>query len=183
MFLLLAGRAADAREAAAQLLKRGLAMELGLTAVPPVARGAMGKPYFPLLPQVHFNLSHSGTLALCAISDEPVGVDIEEVRPRRSSLPRYVFCDREYRWYLEQGGDWRAFWTLWTRKESWVKRTGGSVAHPRGICPPLPGETVCGAFLRSAEGEDWQAAVCTGRDEKTDILWLDLSDSVYNTIS
>ncbi len=45
-----------------------------------LAQWQRGKPYFPS-PRCQFNLSHSGTLALCALSDRPVGVDIQMVRP------------------------------------------------------------------------------------------------------
>ena len=36
-----------------------------------------GKPVLANEPDVHFNLSHSGNLAVCAVSDHPVGVDVE----------------------------------------------------------------------------------------------------------
>ena len=42
-------------------------------------RGA-GKPWFPACPQRYFNLSHSGKLALCALADGEVGVDVQEMR-------------------------------------------------------------------------------------------------------
>lgn len=38
-----------------------------------------GKPYVKNAP-FHFSLSHSGDYAVCAISDSPVGVDIEQER-------------------------------------------------------------------------------------------------------
>ena len=160
MLLILGSRDQEGRAASRRLLALGLREIWGLEEMPPVVRGPMGKPYFPDLPDVHFNLSHSGNLALCAFSDRPVGVDIERVRPHRDGLPRHSLDIREYRWFLEQGGGWDKFCQLWTRKESWVKRVGGSIAGPARICPPLPGERAEGLLLQDFSGDGWRAAVC-----------------------
>ena len=46
--------------------------------------GENGKPELLSYPDIHFNLSHSGTIAVCAVSDRPVGVDVEFLgRPHR----------------------------------------------------------------------------------------------------
>ena len=53
------------------------------------------KPYFPRHEELHFNLSHSGALALCALDAAPVGVDIQVIKPLRPALPRRVCSPRE----------------------------------------------------------------------------------------
>ena len=175
MLLILGSRDQEGRAASRRLLALGLREIWGLEEMPPVVRGPMGKPYFPDLPDVHFNLSHSGNLALCAFSDRPVGVDIERVRPHRDGLPRHSLDIREYRWFLEQGGGWDKFCQLWTRKESWVKRVGGSIAGPARICPPLPGERAEGLLLQDFAGEGWRAAVCAAGEGEYQIQWRDLA--------
>ena len=40
-----------------------------------------GKPVLQDHPHLHFSLSHSGEWAVCALSDTPVGVDVERIRP------------------------------------------------------------------------------------------------------
>ena len=40
-------------------------------------RGPSGKPYLVNCPGVHFNISHSGGYAVCAVGSVPMGVDIE----------------------------------------------------------------------------------------------------------
>ena len=53
------------------------------------AANEYGKPHLsaPLVP-LHFNLAHSGTWALVSLSAaEPVGVDVEAIRPRRGAAP------------------------------------------------------------------------------------------------
>ena len=47
-------------------------------ALPPVARGDRGKPYFPDSP-IHFSITHTKHHAFCALSDKPIGIDAEEL--------------------------------------------------------------------------------------------------------
>ena len=142
-----------------------LGAEYGLSALPPVERDENGKPFFPEAPHIHFNLSHSGGLALCGTGDAPLGVDVEELRPRRPGLARHVLSGREYAWFQQQGGDWGAFYTLWTLKEARVKCTGRGLRQaPRTIAVPLlsPGEAgeLDGLVFRAYSGETWRAAAC-----------------------
>ena len=73
-----------------------------------------GRPYLPGFP-VHFSLSHSKTHALCAVSDRPVGCDIETQRLVSAHTIRRVLAD------TEQEADFFAYWTL---KESYFKLRG-----------------------------------------------------------
>jgi len=135
---------------------------------PAAARQAGGKPYFPSLPHLHFNLSHSGDWALCALDGAPVGCDIELVRPRSARFPAYVLSPRELRWFQDRGADWGDFYTLWTLKEALVKCTGeGLRRHPRDISVPLltPGETAPweGFTFTALAGEGWRGAVCQAK--------------------
>ena len=108
----------------------------GMAALPGIARLPGGKPVFPDHPDQHFSLSHSGGLALVALSDRPVGADIEVIRPRSPGLPAYVCRGAEYDRFLALGGDWPAFYTLWTEKESLLKYTGeGLKALRRSALP------------------------------------------------
>lgn len=76
-----------------------------------------------------FNLSHSGELALLAIARTlPLGVDLEQFRPELDWKPlagRY-FSPGEQRALqtLPPALQTRAFITIWTRKEAWLKATG-----------------------------------------------------------
>ena len=158
--ILLACESIDSKAGARALLLRAMGEGYGLKQLPAMEYGPRGKPFFPGHPNIHFNLSHSGPYALCAVGECPVGVDIEVLRPRRATVPAGVFTEGEYRWYEEQGGGWSAFYTLWTRKESWVKYHGGAVARPKTVCPPLPGTSQTVPYLASLSGPDWHAAIC-----------------------
>ena len=81
------------------LLSDLLAREEGISPLPLIARRERGKPWFPDHPRLHFSLSHSGDLALCALGEKALGADIEVVRPRSAGLPRYALSGREYVWY------------------------------------------------------------------------------------
>lgn len=149
------------------LLSQAVATEYGLAPLPEVARTEAGKPYFPALPQLHFNISHTKGLILCALSDRPVGVDIETVRPRRASLPRFALSQEEYRRYEALGGDWSAFYILWTQKEAWCKYTGLGLQALWGQAPPSH------LYYGTYTGDTWRAAVCGEEPAPTSILWLE----------
>lgn len=69
------------------LLAYALSHGYQLSPPPALARTPLGKPYFPQYPHLHINWSHSGSLVLCALSDSPVGVDVEWVRPGCHASP------------------------------------------------------------------------------------------------
>lgn len=148
------------------LLAWALAQEYGLTSLPPLARTPLGKPYFPDRPDLEFSLSHSGRLTLCALSARPVGVDIEQIRPRGASLPRYALTAAEYARFQAAGGDWPAFYTLWTRKEAWCKYTGQGLRRQWGQAPPEEG-----GFVRTYAGPDWRASVWGEEEPPENIHW------------
>lgn len=140
----------------------------GLSPLPEIALLEGGKPFFPGYPGLHFNLSHSGDLALCALDGAPVGVDIQIVKQWRPSLPRRVCSTEELAWLEGQPEFWPAFTLLWALKEARVKESGIGLTSPiRNIRVPLPGpEPVLfdGLRFRSWSGPGWAAAVC-GRSE------------------
>lgn len=148
------------------LLARALAASRGIAPLPRVARTEDGKPWFPSRPELRFSLSHSGPLALVALSDRPVGVDIEQIRPRRAGLPRYALTAEELARYEALGGDWPAFYALWTRREAWCKYTGLGLQRSWGVAP---GPARYGAYA----GDGWRAAVCGEEDPPRTIVWLD----------
>lgn len=137
--------------------------------LPEISRLPGGKPFFPDHPDRHFNLSHSGSLALCALADHPVGADIEAIRPRSAGLSAYVFKGAEYDRFLALGGDWSAFYTLWTEKESILKYTGEGLKALRRSEPPA------GCVITNLAGEGWRGAVCG--HEKTEFFQEDLRES------
>ncbi len=147
------------------LLTRAVKTVWGMDSLPEIVRAEGGKPYFKEFPDRHFNLSHSGQFALCALSDAPVGADIEAVRPRSEGLPAYTFQGGDYERYLALGGDWEAFYTLWTEVESVIKYTGeGLKAYRRAQLPN-------GCVRTNLSGDGWRAAVC-GCEAAEKVEWI-----------
>lgn len=58
------------------------------------AYGPKGKPYIRQVPW-HYNLSHSGDYAALAVSDAPVGIDIQQMRFYQNSLVKRFFAEEE----------------------------------------------------------------------------------------
>lgn len=138
----------------------------GVEPLPVIARTERGKPYFPHRPDLHFSVSRSKGLSLCALGDTTMGTDIELVRPRREGLPRYALSRREYEWYESRGSRWADFYTLWTLKEARVKCTGEGIFHrpAREVSVPLlePGESGEweGCAFTALAGESWRGGLC-----------------------
>jgi 4'-phosphopantetheinyl transferase len=95
----------------------------------------------PMLAPAHaasgleFNLSHSDTLAIYALSrGRPVGIDIEPVRDIADAddLAARFFSAAEAAAYRALPAARRnlAFLTCWTRKEAFVKALGDGLSHP-----------------------------------------------------
>ena len=144
-----------------------LQIEYGISPLPPLERTPLAKPFFPALPQIQFSISHSKSLILCALSDKPVGVDIEDIRPRRETLPQFALTKEEFPHYQAMGGDWPAFYTMWTKKEAWCKYTGQGLKPLWGQTPPK--NLHYGAYT----GDGWRAAVCGEEEAPGEIIWLE----------
>jgi 4'-phosphopantetheinyl transferase len=86
-------------------------------------RDKYGKPYLKNYQDVHFNLSHSENYVACAVSDSPVGVDIEYIHDVDLDIAKNYFYDQEYE-YVINSPNIDAFFKLWVLKESYMKMTG-----------------------------------------------------------
>ena len=91
-----------------------------------------GKPFLFGLPHIHYNISHCEGMVALALSDRPVGVDIEKVRPVKDALVRRVLTEEEqsFLYKTAAGEEARAEWftRFWTLKESYLKYTGEGIA-------------------------------------------------------
>lgn len=97
---------------------------------------AHGKPALADQPApLAFNLSHSGELALLAVSLGPtIGVDVEQVRsmPDAEQIAERFFSARENAVFQTIPAAQRddAFFNCWTRKEAYIKALGEGLSHP-----------------------------------------------------
>ena len=113
--------------AAYLLLCEALRSEYGITELPIFQYGEHGKPVIAGRPDIHFNLSHCREAAICAVSDRPIGVDVESIREFHDSLVRYTMNDREVEQILQAERIDVAFIRLWTMKEAVLKLSGRGI--------------------------------------------------------
>ncbi len=144
-----------------------------------IAREEKGKPYFPKLPYVHFSVSHSGKYFACAMSDIPVGLDIQEhtrrkneseadADARRMKIAKRFFHPDENE-YASCGPAVR-FFKVWTAKESYVKLTG------KGIDADFSGFNVFDLDEKfySFERGEYSISICSADEAEVEVIDLPL---------
>ena len=170
----------EARRAAYRLLALAAREVWGLEALPTVARLEGGKPVFAARQDMHFSISHSGSLAVCALDGAPVGVDVQTVRAGSPRLLRRVCAPEERSWLAARKDSPQAFTLLWTLKESLCKQTGRGLVGPiAGIRPPLPtGEERVlyrdGLYCSLYREQGWSMAVCGRTPWRGEIRWRNM---------
>ncbi|MGH2843354.1 MAG: 4'-phosphopantetheinyl transferase family protein, partial [Solirubrobacteraceae bacterium] len=123
-----------------------------------------GKPILPGEP-LQFNLSHSGSVALVAVSlGLPVGIDVQEAH-RATATPwfaRRICTPREHQ-RVGRLADPEALLRLWVRKEAVIKARGEGSSIAAGEIDVLEdhvaGGWLCRDLPRPAPG--YRAAVAT----------------------
>lgn len=120
--------------------------------------------------RLHFNLTHSHELGLCAVArNEELGVDVEWMRPLDDlhALARFVFSAHEYGRFcaLHERQKLAAFYSCWTHKEAYLKAGGdGFVIPPDQFdVMPIPGAPsgVAGMGLNRVAPRDWFLQACS----------------------
>ena len=88
-----------------------------------------GKPYLKGNP-CYFNYAHSGNYVIAAISDHPIGVDVEimEKKDITDNLANHVFTQDELLIYKKKKDKLPFFYKTWVKKESYVKYTSEGLA-------------------------------------------------------
>ena len=125
------------RSVAVWLLLRWLLREQGIDAdALAVDATETGKPFFRNRPCLHFSLSHANGRVMAAVSDRPVGCDVERIAVCSPELADACLT-RDERAALsrepEESARDRLFTRLWVRKESVVKLRGAGVADLKAI--------------------------------------------------
>ncbi len=97
-----------------------------------------GKPFLLGQNDIHFNISHSGKWVVCAVSDYPVGIDVEVIKHTEFDIAKRFFSKDEYKELQKQPDEQKQayFYKLWTLKESYIKAVG------KGLSIPLDSFTV-----------------------------------------
>lgn len=134
------------------LARHALSLRLGVApAAIPLAKGDGGKPYAVGLP-VHFSLSHSGALVLCALAPFPVGADVQRHIPVSDAL--LARCAKAG----YTGHTPAAFFRWWCRQEAAGKLSGAGFSFA-----PLPEGLWFSDGRRERDGADYAYSICAHR--------------------
>ena len=109
--------------AAYRLLQHALSQEYGIHDLPQFTYTANGKPLLACHPDIHFSLSHCREAVAVAVSDRPIGIDVETLDHYSEDVARQVMNDVEMRRILASPHPDITFTQLWTMKESLFKLT------------------------------------------------------------
>lgn len=104
----------------------------------------------------HFNVSHSGNYMLIAVSDTPVGVDVEhyETGLNIREVMEIALSEQELRFMQKQLAPQKAFFKLWTRKEALLKATSIGLNNDIKYIPCLNGKHSVSPMLIN-NCQDW----------------------------
>lgn len=110
-----------------RILEEILKKDYQMKECPEIVRDALGKPYLKN-GRLHFNVSHSGKYLAIAVSESPVGIDIQETKNIRDGMYRKIVQPKEQA--LIGKDRQKDFLRLWTLKESFVKAEGKGLRIP-----------------------------------------------------
>ena len=77
-----------------------------------------------------WSTSHKDNWVAAAVSEQPIGIDIELIQPRTSSVFS-IFTDNEWQWLGEK--TWPSFYRGWTAKEAVLKALSLPLADVKEI--------------------------------------------------
>ena len=87
------------------------------------------KPYFD--DTISFNITHSGEYVVCALSKtNKVGVDVEVIKDIPIHDFTNLFATQEWNDVINATNKLHAFYTLWTKKEAFLKAVGCGLSQP-----------------------------------------------------
>lgn len=98
---------------------------------------------------IYLSISHSGDYAVCAVSNTPVGIDIQKIVPYNQKTAQKV-CSRTE---LEKIKNSEDFIKLWTKKEAVLKMQGTGVIGSMKYC--LDGQKV-----KTVRFSDYFVSIC-----------------------
>ena len=155
------------RSVAAWMILRQMLAERGVKAEAlSVVENEFGKPAFDPSLGIHFSISHADERVMVAVSDRPVGCDVERIVPFDESVARQCLTDEELAAVkgATPGLDRdREFIRLWARKEAYVKAVGrGLGIEPKSVSV-LAGEFPPGWRFRDLDFPDGCLGCAVGK--------------------
>lgn len=112
---------------AGELALRRLLAQEGIDATP--ERLQSGQPVLQGS-DLHASISHCQELVACAISEHPIGIDVEQIRAVKPGMPERVCTAEELAW-MQDSAD--RFFEIWTAKEAYFKMVGTGITNLRSV--------------------------------------------------
>ena len=106
-------------------------------------RNPNGQPYLTGC-DLHVSISHSNQMVACALSIDPIGIDIEKIRPMSLKICRHL-CVEEEKEYLFSGSNLsetddcqdlavlHRLFEIWTAKEAYFKKQGTGITDLKSV--------------------------------------------------
>lgn len=109
------------------LLLYGLRQEYGITESVRWMYDTNQKPYLIDYPHIHFNISHCECAAAVAISNQEIGVDVQNVSRYDAALASSVCSTSEFELLSQSTQPDVLFIRYWALKESYLKKIGTGI--------------------------------------------------------
>jgi 4'-phosphopantetheinyl transferase len=96
-----------------------------------IDKNKYGKPFLVHFPNIHYNVSHTKGLIVCAISNHCVGIDVERIKPFNKPIVERFFSRNECEYvFVSKENQDKRFAEIWTKKEAYVKWLGKGMEVP-----------------------------------------------------
>ena len=139
-----------------------------------------GKPRLKGFSNFHFNVSHTRTAVAAAFSDKEIGVDIEKIVEPNFEIAKRFFTQNENNYIVAQNDSIRAFYEVWTKKESYVKYTGFGLNQPLSSFDVM-NEDIC-VIAKTYCVDNYLISVCGSHFSKEEPRLFKTSESEINLI-
>ncbi|ATO47645.1 4'-phosphopantetheinyl transferase superfamily protein [Brevibacillus laterosporus] len=139
---------------------------------------AYGKPFVTGEGACEFNVSHSASWVVTALSAYPIGIDVQQIKPINLQIADRFFSEQERQdlFLLPEADQLECFFRYWAYKESYIKAVGKGLSLPLDsftiqykspnratvYADQMPTGYHCRAFHVD---EMYKIAVCTKKDQ------------------
>ena len=130
----------------------------------------------------YWSLSHKPKCVTAVVSEEKIGIDIEEIKPRDESIFSLVASDEE--WQLGKDKCWDTFFRYWTAKEATLKALGigiGGLKACQVIWVPDENHIVLDyqGRLFQVEQTYYRNHIVSVLKDDNEVQWIIAEDSIY----
>ena len=168
------------------LLRYALEQEGFIYGETKISISEMGKPFLCSKKPVYFSISHTENIAICAIAETDLGIDVEcasrmkkqyeKPEKRRSFIDKIATpFEKEYMSRLDDVDYTEGLLKLWTGKESYGKKKGLGIQIKMNECQVLEMNQIYADWLD--EKKEYFFSVCseTSLENKPEIQWISVA--------